>query len=144
MALSQTHPRDPVRALLIDDTDELRDLMRIALTRSGIDVVGEAENGREGIEATRALSPGLILLDLAMPVMDGLAALPILRDLAPLAKIIIVSGYAPERTWTPALATCADGYAQKGLPLPRLMAYIWDIVDTPHGGPPAPALPLAS
>lgn len=144
MDVAPTCRPSAVRALLIDDTADLRDLMRIALTRGGIDVVGEAEDGRVGIEATRLLGPDLILLDLSMPVMDGRTALPHLRELAPLAKIIIVSGFSPERMWTPALSSRADGYAQKGLPLRQLLDYIWDIVDTPRGGPPAPALSLAS
>ena len=66
-------------SVIIDDAPDLRDLLRITLESGGFDVVAEAGDGRTGIEAASAQPPDVILLDLTMPVMDGLEALPALR-----------------------------------------------------------------
>ena len=73
----------PVRVVIVDDTYDLRELLRLALTRGGMEVVGEAGDGLAGIEAVRLERPDVVLLDLSMPVMDGLEALPSIRRLVP-------------------------------------------------------------
>ena len=80
------------RVVLVDDTEDLRQLMRIALKRAGYDVVGEAGDGAAGIEVARSASPDLVVLDLSMPVMDGLEALPQIRADLPDATIVVMSG----------------------------------------------------
>ena len=71
------------RVVLVDDTRDLRELMRLAMVRGGFDVVGEAADGREGIEVCAQQQPDVVLLDLAMPVMDGIEALPGIREHCP-------------------------------------------------------------
>ena len=80
------------RVVLVDDTADLRQLMRIALRRAGWDVVGEAGDGVQGIEVARAQTPDLVVLDLSMPVMDGLEALPQIRASCPDSTIVVMSG----------------------------------------------------
>ena len=87
-------PDRPVRAVIIDDASDIRDLMTIVLTRSGMRVVGTAPDGSAGVELVRAERPDLVLLDLAMPVMDGVEALPLIRELVPDARIIVLSAFA--------------------------------------------------
>src|SRR5215213_3626970 len=94
----------PLRVVIIDDTEDLRELLRFALARGGMDVVAEAGDGRAGIEAVRDSMPDVVLLDLSMPVMDGMAALPHLRELAPYAKIIVLSGFGANQMAERALA----------------------------------------
>ena len=65
---------DPMRVVIIDDTADLRELLKIALTRGGFQVVGEAGDGQQGIDMVRLHHPDVVLLDLAMPVMDGIEA----------------------------------------------------------------------
>ena len=84
----------PVRAVVIDDTTDIRDLLRFALSRGGMDVVGEAGDGQAGVEVVREERPDVVLLDLAMPVMDGVEALPLIRELVPDAQIIVFSAFA--------------------------------------------------
>ena len=72
-----------MRVLLVDDHEDTRELMSIVFTRAGAEVIGEASNGAEGIELARELKPDLVVLDLEMPVMGGLEALPELRLAAP-------------------------------------------------------------
>jgi signal transduction histidine kinase len=126
----------PLRVVIIDDTADLRDLLRIALARGGMSVIGEAGDGEAGIEAVRTGRPDVILLDLSMPVMDGLAALPHLRTLAPDAKIIVLSGFGADELTDRALEAGADGYLQKGVPLGRILDYIREITADRVLGPP--------
>src|SRR6188472_2662141 len=99
----------PVRAVVIDDTSDIRDLMSIVLTRSGMQVVGQAGDGRAGVEVVRTERPDVVLLDLAMPVMDGVEALPIIRELVPDARIIVLSAFSGAVT-EQVLESGADGY----------------------------------
>jgi signal transduction histidine kinase len=142
--MNATAPRTrPVRVVIVDDTYDLRELLRLALSRGGMEVVGEAGDGLAGIEAVRLERPDVVLLDLSMPVMDGLEALPSIRRLVPSAKIIVLSGFGATQMSERALATGADGYLQKGMSLKRILEYVRGIVDgTTDQVTPAPALTL--
>lgn len=143
-------PTRPVRVVIIDDTFDLRELLRLALTRGGLEVVGEAGDGQSGIECVRQESPDVVLLDLSMPVMDGLEALPTIRQLIPEGKIVVLSGFGATQMAEKAMAIGADGYLQKGVPLKRIIEFVSDIVHAPDPAaalaqadplpPPAPAL----
>ena len=142
-----TQPARPVRVVIIDDTYDLRELLRIALSRGGLEVVGEAGDGRSGIECVRLERPDVVLLDLSMPVMDGLEALPTIRRLIPRAKIVILSGFGASQMAAKAMTIGADGYLQKGMPLKGIIEYVKDIVDAPPlepEQPPASALSVTS
>jgi len=118
-----------LRVVVVDDTDDLRDLLRLALTRGGMEVVGEAGDGLSGIETVRSERPDVVLLDLSMPVMDGLEALPRIRMLVPGGKIIVLSAFGAPQMSERALASGADGYLQKGLSLQQILDYVRGIVD---------------
>jgi diguanylate cyclase (GGDEF)-like protein/PAS domain S-box-containing protein len=94
-------PRGPVRTLLVDDRAELRAAIRLAMELDGhFAVVGEAADGREAIEAARRQQPELVVLDLAMPGMSGLQALPGIRAAAPAAGVVLLT--ATDRADVPA------------------------------------------
>ena len=134
----------PVRVVIVDDTYDLRELMRLALVRGGMEVVGEAGDGLSGIEAVRTERPDVVLLDLSMPVMDGLEALPSIRRLVPAAKIIVLSGFGATQMSERALATGADGYLQKGMSLKRILEYVRDIAEDAQAKPPLSLVPPAA
>ena len=113
----------PVRAVVIDDTTDIRTLLCLALSRGGMQVVGEAGDGRAGVELVREERPDVVLLDLAMPVMDGVEALPLIRELVPDAQIIIFSAFAGAVS-EQVLDSGADGYLLKGTPLREIVAYV--------------------
>jgi DNA-binding NarL/FixJ family response regulator len=113
----------PVRAVVIDDTRDIREMLSLVLTRSGMKVVGEAGDGQAGVEVVRAERPDVVLLDLAMPVMDGIEALPIIRKLVPDARIIVLSAFAGA-VREQVLDGGADGYLVKGTPLSKIVAYV--------------------
>ncbi|MGH9034451.1 MAG: EAL domain-containing protein, partial [Acidimicrobiia bacterium] len=101
----QPHPDGPVpppagrrhRVLLVEDDLSLRRLTRLVLDHDGdFEVVGEAGDGREAVALARRLRPDVVLLDLAMPGIGGLEALPMIRAVAPEAKVVVLSGLEPE------------------------------------------------
>src|SRR4051794_21239523 len=73
-----------VRVLLVDDLPDIRLVMRLLLEADGrIEVVGEATDGAQAVELTKELHPDAVILDLRMPGMDGVQALPLIRDAEP-------------------------------------------------------------
>lgn len=89
----------PMRVLLVDDSEDMRLLFRLALgSDPSFKVCGEATNGVEAIALVATACPDAIVLDITMPVMDGLTALPFLRDLCPTVPVIIVTAGATHRT----------------------------------------------
>jgi DNA-binding NarL/FixJ family response regulator len=129
------------RVVLVDDTEDLRNLLRIALKRAGWEVVGEAGDGAAGIEVATAEDPDLVVLDLSMPVMDGLEALPHIRTSCPDATIVVMSGFGAAQMTERALAGGADGYLQKGAPLATVVDYLGATMAR-RGSPPAAAAAL--
>ena len=84
-----------------------------------------------------------MLLDLAMPVMDGRAALPRIRRAAPAARIIVLSGFGADLLSEELLALGADGYIEKGHSLRRIVQYVEDAATAPSiTRPPGPILRL--
>jgi DNA-binding NarL/FixJ family response regulator len=84
----------PKCVFLVDDSPAVRHSLRTIFESAGIEVCGEAENGAKAIETANQLKPDLIVLDLAMPVMNGLQAAPILRAMHPTTPIILFTLYA--------------------------------------------------
>lgn len=79
------------KVLIVDDSKLVRLTIKNILARAeGFEVVGEAENGREGVDMARELSPDVVTLDIEMPVMDGIECLRRLKILSP-AKVIVLS-----------------------------------------------------
>ena len=80
-----------VRVILIDDQDDVRTYLKGILGKLDCDVVGEAENGKKGVELFKKVKPDLILLDLKMPVMDGGEALNLIMANDPDARVILLT-----------------------------------------------------
>ena len=105
-----------IRVLLADDVPDIRDLLRLTVERDGrFEVVGEAGDGREAIQLSSELTPDIVVLDLAMPNMDGLQAIPEVRShIGENGRIVVLSGFESERLAPQAIKTCADAYVEKG------------------------------
>lgn len=132
----------PIRVAIVDDTDDLRFLLRHALERAGMEVVGEAGDGVEGIAVARATQPDVVLLDLAMPVLDGRAALPRIRHDVPAARIIVLSGFGADLLSEQLLELGADGYIEKGNSLGRIVEYVEEAASRPSHLPRPPGAVL--
>lgn len=121
-----TTPRD--RVLVVDDAANLRDLLTVVLeAEDDFEVVGTASDGREALEAAESLDPDIVLLDLLMPVMDGLQALPGLRQRLPDSAIVIFSGFEQDAMARDALAAGADRYLEKGVSVTRLISCLREL-----------------
>ncbi len=103
------------RVVLADDSNDVRALLRVQLEMDGrFAVVGEANDGAVAVEVVRELQPDLIVLDLAMPRVDGLTALPLLREVAPGARIVVLSGFDSLTVGPKVLAAGAARCVEKG------------------------------
>jgi DNA-binding NarL/FixJ family response regulator len=80
----------------------------------GFEVVGEAANGREAIELAARTQPDVMILDIAMPIMDGIEALPEILQAAPGTRVLILTAFGSERIRAQALQAGASGYLEKG------------------------------
>jgi DNA-binding NarL/FixJ family response regulator len=110
-----------ISVFLVDDVPELRELIRFGMEEDpGFEVVGEAGDGRSAIEGVAKTSPAAVLLDLSMPDMDGLEAIPHLRSAQPSIAIIVLSGFSADRMGKTARDRGADGYVEKGTPIEEL------------------------
>ena len=106
--------------LLVDDNPEFRHLTRMLLEHfERCRIVGEAEDGWEAIERARELQPDIVILDVEMPLMDGIEALPRIRAVAPDARVIVYSSEPSSRGR--ALALGAFRYVEKHMD-PMLVA----------------------
>ncbi len=129
-----TTPRQPCRVLVADDATDLRDLLCLLLDlEDDFVVVGQASDGEEAIRLSAQQQPDLVVLDLAMPVMDGLQALPRVRQVAPDSKVVIFSGFETGTLARQARAGGADGYIEKGTGVIDLVARLREICA--DGGP---------
>jgi DNA-binding NarL/FixJ family response regulator len=110
-----------VDVYLCDDVPELRQLLRLILEEDpGLRVVGESGDAQVGIEEIAELQPNVVLLDLSMPGMDGLEALPLIRRAAPGTAVIVFSGFTEARMGALVLESGAARYIEKGEPLERV------------------------
>ena len=102
------------RILLVDDHTILRSGLRMLLdSQPQLKVIGEAGDGREALRLAQSLQPDLILLDLSMPGLNGIEALPVLRRLAPAARTLILTMHDDEGYLRQALQKGAAGYVLK-------------------------------
>jgi DNA-binding NarL/FixJ family response regulator len=110
------------RIVICDDYEAYRYTVRSVLELdSRFELVGEATNGREAIDVCAELQPDVVLLDIAMPVLDGLAALPELRAACPDAQIIMHSAFTEQSVAQDAIERGANGHLEKGTDLGDLL-----------------------
>jgi DNA-binding NarL/FixJ family response regulator len=101
------------RLLLADDHRMLRDGLRRSLSASGFDIVGEASNGEEAVRLAQALRPDLILMDVTMPVLDGIEATRLVRSKVEGTQVLMLTMHGDSDLMTRALQAGAVGYLVK-------------------------------
>ncbi len=83
----------PRRILVVDDSEAVRDVIRVFLEQTGFEICGEAADGVDAIEKAKELKPNLIVLDLSMPGMNGVEAASALAELMPEVPIVVLTMY---------------------------------------------------
>jgi DNA-binding NarL/FixJ family response regulator len=116
------------RVLIVDDHPLTRDALATLLAGSDFDVVGQASDGQEAIEVAATLRPQLVLLDLSMPGLDGLSALPGLREAVPDAEVIVLTASGTEDNLLAAIRAGAAGYLLKSEPPDRIVGFLRGVV----------------
>lgn len=105
---------EPIKILVVDDQIIVRKGIRALLaTEPDVQVVGEAENGREAIAQTEKLKPDVIVMDLVMPEMDGIEAIRHITANYPEARILVLTSFATDEKIFPAIKAGALGYLLK-------------------------------
>jgi signal transduction histidine kinase/ActR/RegA family two-component response regulator len=148
-AAAQPSPETPIRVFLWDDASEVREVAREVLDDDPrFTVVGETGEPSEALDQIAALGPDVVLLDLAMPEMDGLAALPLIGRAAPEARVIVFSGFEAARVAESVLQRGARAYVEKGTQIARLREIVHEVARGPAGLAPVaddpPAVDLAA
>ncbi|MGH9003410.1 MAG: response regulator transcription factor [Acidimicrobiia bacterium] len=101
------------RLLLVDDHQLLRQGLRRAMEEAGFAVVGEASDGEEALTMAEGLRPEVVLMDITMPVLDGIEATRQMRERCPGARVVVLSMHGEEETIAQAMRAGAVGYLTK-------------------------------
>ena len=121
----------PIRVLAVDDHPLIRaGVVAFLATEPDLQVVAEAANGEEALEQYRELRPDIVLMDLSMPVMDGLSATRAILDEFPDASVIVLTTYDGDEDIHRALDAGARGYLLKDM----VAADVLNVIRTVHGG----------
>lgn len=102
--------------MIIDDTPNIRLLLRHTLPLHGFEIAAEASNAAEGVELANSEQPDVIVLDMHMPDMDGLDAIPLIKEKAPKSKILVYTGVDDPAVKKDALARGVAAFLDKWSP----------------------------
>src|SRR5437660_10370229 len=129
--MDTNHPQGPpIRAVLVDDVEEVRALVRIRLELDGrVEVVGEAGDGMTAAAVVAETRPDVVVLDLDMPEMDGLRAIPVMRAASPASRVLVLSAFPDPYTLVDVLARGADSYLDQGAALAELVPTLVTLCD---------------
>lgn len=118
-----TQPKPPVfkKVLVVDDAAFVRAMLKRLIEDNGFVVSGEAENGEEALRAYRSLKPDLVIMDITMPLMDGLEATKRIVSIDPKAKIVIVSARGEKPMVIKAIEAGAQDFIVKPFEVPRVV-----------------------
>ena len=127
-----------IRIGIVDDAAEVRILVRAQLSFAGrFEVVGEGSDGRDAIELARAMQPEVMLLDVSMPRMDGLEALPEIRKVSPHTRVVMYTGFDERGLADRARSLGASGLIEKSMALDDLVDQLNAILEVPEPPPPS-------
>jgi NarL family two-component system response regulator LiaR len=117
-----------IRLLVVDDQTVVREgLVAILANYPEIEVVGQAADGNQALEIVKQAKPNVVLLDMVMPGLDGLATIPKIREIAPNARILVVTGFAESDRVYQAIKAGALGYILKDATREQLIQAIRDV-----------------
>jgi CheY-like chemotaxis protein len=116
--------------LLVDDEAHIRKFISLLLRHLGVSRIMEAPNGSEAIEVYKRESPDLVMLDVNMPIMDGIETLRALKAINPDAVIVMLTSLANRQTIDEAVALGAANYIRKDAPPEEIGRALADTIDS--------------
>ena len=117
------------RILIVDDAAFMRMMLKNILTTSGLEVVGEAINGKDAVEKYEELKPDLVTMDITMPEVDGLQGLKILKSKYPEAKVIMCSAMGQQSMVIEAIQSGAKDFIVKPFQADRVIESIRKVLN---------------
>lgn len=127
-----TEKNEKIRVLVVDDSRLTRMSIRTTLKAAGqsIDLVGEAEEGSQGVDMVAKLQPDVVLMDIGMPIMDGVRATQAIKQQFPDVKVVMLTSHEEENDVLDAFNSGANSYCLKETP-PEMLVTV--ILSTAHG-----------
>lgn len=117
-----------IRVLVVDDVPDLRRIFAMLLENDGrFEIVGEAGDGEEAVRVAADVRPDVIILDVAMPKMDGIQAIPLLHEASPGVRILVLSGFENRRLAERAIEACATTFLTKGSEPNEIVTTVHDV-----------------
>lgn len=120
----------PVRVAIVDDDEEVRFVLRIALEAGGFEVAGDAGDAEAAMSMIASSQPDIVLLDLHMPDIGGLEILPLIYEDAPLTKVVVISAISATYMTEAALKEGAWGYIVKGVSAKTITEHLKRVTET--------------
>jgi len=115
--------------VLIDDHKLVRQAVKRALTDNGFDVIGEAGDGEEGIRLVDETNPEIVMLDITMPVMDGLSALKIIKANKPDVRVIMLTMHGEASVVNQAINSGATAFMTKDAPMAEVVEIVKKVAE---------------
>lgn len=110
--------------VLVDDHKLVRQAVKRALVDNGYDVIGEASDGEEGVRLVNELTPDIVMLDITMPVMDGLAALKIIKSDKPDTRVVMLTMHGEATVVNQAINAGATAFMTKDAPMSEVIEVV--------------------
>ena len=125
LSLASESDKPLISVLIVDDKPQVRKELRLLLELSGgVEIVGEAVNGQEAIHQAELLHPDVVILDIEMPVLDGLQATRQIKQCRLAKRVVILSVHSEPEEISRAMQAGADTFIQKGSPYSMLIESI--------------------
>lgn len=119
-----------IKVIIVDDQEIIRQSLELVLdSKVNIDVVGTAVDGRDAIEKVRKFKPDVVVMDIRMPVMDGIESMKIIKEFSPKTKVIILTTFDDDEYIFDSLKHGANGFLLKGVSIVELVKAI-EIIHT--------------
>jgi DNA-binding NarL/FixJ family response regulator len=118
-------PNSPIRVLIVEDDPMMQlGLEQSLMTYPQLDIIGRAEDGYLGVQAALTLKPDLVVMDIGLPRLDGIAATQQIKAVLPQTRIVMLTSHQTETEIIAALSSGADAYCIKGASVERLLSAI--------------------
>jgi two-component system, NarL family, response regulator LiaR len=128
--LAEKSKADGIRVLVVEDHEITRVGLRLMLDQApDINIVGEAADGRQGVDAAAQFKPNVVLMDIGLPALDGIEATNQIKRSLPEVRVIMLTSHDNDRDVFAALSAGADGYCLKETPTTQLVLAIRAVAD---------------